>query len=657
MSSCVTRPLKAVILGSAAAAAVSGPTWAQSSPQEAGNVDRLDEIIVTASRREQPLEQLGSAITVVSREDIEQRQLTSLDEILEHVPGVTRVRSGGIGQNTQVRMRGFTTKHVLVMVDGVKLNNPSEADNQYGLEHLLLEDVERVEVLRGPQSGVYGGDASAGVINVITRRPQGDPDLRLSAAGGSHDTWQVSAGSNGRIDNAGYVASASYYRTDGISLASRPPGNIEPDGYENLTLSSRADWDVTPTLNLEAWLRYVKSTNDVDVGSLPPGNPEGLPGYLFQDSPGESENEQVFTVLRGRLEQLGGRLTHEVKASLVNMDSVYTTPGVRQESRGRTTEVGYYGNLELGAEGGFVLAGVEHKTDEGRFEQPSGGGYATVDDSISETGVFVTATVAPVAGVYLSGAARYDDNSLFGENTTYRLSGAYNLPDGADIGGVDTRLRASWGTGAEAPGLRQLRGSSPTYQGNPDLTPESSWMWDAGLDQSLENGFARWSLTYYKGEATDGIFNIYDGPTGITTPRNTDGLVFFEGVEAEAMIRPAPWIDLGATYTWNSTEQEGAGVQLFGRPQNEASYTITVRPTRRLSVTADGYWRDEFFSDYPTSYLMPGYSLLNLGVLFDLTDRIRVAANIHNLLDKTYEEKLGDSTYGRTAQIRVTATF
>lgn len=653
MSSFFLRPLKAVILGSVAATAFSA-AHAQSQP--ARRASDLDEVVVTAARREQPVEQLGGAMTIVSGESIEQRQLTSLDEILEHVPGVTRIRSGGIGQNTQVRMRGFTTKHVLVMVDGVKLNNPSEGDNQYGLEHLMLEDVQRVEVLRGPQSGVYGGDASAGVINVITRRPQGAPDLRLSGLYGSQSTSQLSAGSRGRVGAFGYVASASYYQTDGISLASRPPGNVEPDGYENLTLNTRADWDLTAALNVEGWLRYVKSRNDLDVGSLPANNPYGLPVGLFQDSPGESENDQVFAVLRGRLETLGGRLTHEVRGSFINMDSTYTTSTVRQDSLGRTTEVGYYGTLDLGGDA-FVLAGIERKTEKGRFQQPTGGGYATVDDSVLGTGVFATATVNPFAGAYLSGAIRYDDSSLFDGNTTYRLSGAYNLPDVAGVAGVSTKLRASYGTGAEAPGLRQLLGASPTYRGNPDLTPESSWMWDIGVDQALDNGAARWSITYYKGEATDGIFNIFNPATGVTTPQNTAGLVFLKGVEVEGMVRPASWVDIGATYTWNSSMQEGAGVQLFGRPKHEASLILTVRPTTRLSFTADAYWRDHFFSDYPTTYQMPSYWLANLSAMYDLTERVRIGANIHNIFDKTYEEKLGDSTYGRTAQVRVTVKF
>lgn len=616
----------------------------------------VDEVVVTASRQEQPREQLASAVSILSAEAIENQQLKTLDDVLQRIPGVTIIRSGGLGQNTQVRMRGFTTKHVLTMIDGVKLNNPAEADNQFGLEHVFLDNVERVEVLRGPQSGLYGGDASAGVIHLITRRPQGDPDLRVSAMYGDHDTYEVALGSMGRVGGVGYSAGLTRYETGGISLASRPPGNIEPDGYENLTASLRVDGSPMAGLNLEAWLRYTDSENDIDDSMLAADNPLGLPAWLFQDSPGSVKNQQLLTVLKGDFETLGGQLVHSAQVSHVNLESEYATPDLLQESEGRTTEASYHATWRF-ADGGFLLGGVEHRRENGRFEQPSGGGFATVDDSISETGVFATFTFSPLAGAWLSGAVRHDDNSLFGGNTTWRAAVAYNLPEGADLPGVGTKLRFAYGTGAEAPGLRQLLGSSPTYQGNPDLTPESSWMWDLGFDQRLDSGLASWSVSYYEGEATDGIFNIFDPATGMSSPQNVDSPVRMKGIEVEARLHPAAWIDITFNYTDSSAVQLSSGGQLFGRPKQEGSAAVTVRPHERLSVTLDGYWRGEFFSDYPSDYVMPSYGLANLSASWRITDVLRLNARIHNLFDKVYEEKLGDSAYPRTAQVRLTATF
>ena len=616
----------------------------------------MDEVVVSATRAATPIEQLGDAVSVIDAEAIELQQLTTLDDVLERAPGVAITRSGGVGQNTQIRMRGFTTKHVLVMIDGVKVNNPSEADNQFGIDHLFLDNVERVEVLRGPQSGVYGADAVAGVINVVTKSPSGPTQIRGSVMGGSNDTYELRAGAQGGNEDFGLLSSVSYYHTNGISLSSRPPGNIEDDGYENFTGQVRGEYRPTDDLQLSAWVRYIKARNEIDAGYLDANNPEGLPGYLFQDSGGYTDNDQIFGAVKGVWSTLDGKLDHTVQVSVVDLKSTYVDPSSKQDSEGRTIEASYYGTFHIG-ERSTLLGGFEYRDEYGSFEQPVGYAYALIDDSVSNKAVFAEANIEVLSGLFLSGAVRYDDNEKFGGETTYRVTGAYNLPDAFDIPGVDTKLRASYGEGAEAPGLRQLLGSSSTYQGNPNLKPESSWMWDVGVDQQLENGRAGWSVTYYKGEADDGIFSVTDPVTYISSPQNVTSPVDMEGVEVDLRVSPFNWIDARASYTHMTVGLESESTQLFGRPKNEASAAVTLRPISRLAFTADGYWRSDFYSDYPSTYLMPAYSLYNLSLVWDLSARLQLAGNLHNIADKFYEEKLGDATYGRTFELRLTATY
>lgn len=630
---------------------------ADAAAQDAPQVQtKEDLIVVRALRAEQRIDQLGDAVSILDAEQIELQQLTTLDEALERIPGVAITRSGGVGQNTQIRMRGFTSKHVLVMIDGVKVNNPAEADNQFGIDHLFLDDVEQIEVLRGPQSGVYGADAVAGVINIVTKRPQGPAEWRGSAMVGENDTYELRAGGQGGNDTFGLSGGVSYYETEGISLASRAPGNTERDGYENLTAQLRGEYRPTDNIEFSAWLRHIDAENEIDAGSLPPDNPEGLPGYIFQDSEGYTDNSQTFGALKGVWETLDGTLVHTAQVSYVDIESTYVAPGTEQDSEGETVEAIYFATYRP-TDRITLLGGAEYRNEKGVFEQPEGYAFALVDDSISNTAGFLEANVEVIDGLHLSGAVRYDDNEKFGGETTFRTTGAYNLPEGFDIPGVDTKLRASYGEGAEAPGLRQLLGSSATFQGNPDLTPESSWMYDFGIDQSLENGLASWSLTYYDGEADDGIFNVTDPVTYISTPQNVESPVDMEGVELDLRVTPVEWLDFQAAYTHMTVALESSGVQLFGRPENEASAAVTVRPRHDLAVTLDGYWRDEFFSDYPSTYEMDGYSLLNLTAVWDVNDIVQVAANVHNLTDEFYEEKLGDATYGRTAQIRLSVRY
>lgn len=647
-----------VSLASGAAMAIFGamdPAQAQSNP-DASETASVDDIVVTASRRPQPIEQLGSAVSVFDAEQIERQQLTALDEVLERVPGVAITRSGGFGQNTQVRMRGFTTKHVLIMIDGIKVNNASQSSNQFNIDHLFLNNVERVEVLRGPQSGLYGADAVAGVISVFTRRGDGPPETRVSHLYGTHNTYETTVSSDGRLGDFGYSAGAAYYVTDGISIASRPPGNTERDGYENLTLDLRLNWDATEALSLDGWVRYIEAENETDNSFLPADNALGLPASLFQDSPGLTDNDQLFAALKGSYVMLGGRLTHDLQVSRVDITSTSVTPTARQNSEGVTTEAVYHATYDLGDDA-FLLGGLEWREEEALFEQPVGAAFAAIDQTLGNQAVFASINLQPLPGLFVSGAARYDDNELFGGETTYRVSAAYNLPPSTGFSGVETKLRASYGTGAESPSLRQLLGSSATFRGNPDLQPESTWMADVGIDQRLEDGRARWSVTVYLGRATDGIFNVFDPTTRLSSPLNIDSPVEMRGVETEAQFKPAKWLDIDVAYTFSEAFTVSDGVQLFGRPKHIASVGATVWPTSRLSVTADAYWRSEFFSDFPSTYEMPGYALMNLGFAYDLTDRLRLSAKVQNLFDETYEEKLGDSTYGRTGQVRLSATF
>lgn len=639
----------------AAFAALLAPNFA--SAQTANLATPTDEdIVVTAARTPQTLNQLGSAISIVDAEVIERQQLQSLDEALERVPGVSITRSGGLGQNTQVRLRGFTTKHVLVMIDGIKLNNAAESSNQFGINNLLLDNVERVEVLRGPQSGVYGADAVAGVIHVITRRPEGPMQWRANAGYGSHNTAELGLSADGEAGAFSYLFGASYLSTDGISLASRAPGNVEDDGYENLTLNARVTWELTPNAEIDSWVRYTQAQNDTDNGSLPAGNPLGLPPYLFQDSPGYVDNNELFAAIRGTLETFGGALTHEVQLSYVDVESQSVTPFAVSDSLGRTIEASYVGSWNFAPESAFLF-GAEHRIEDGAFDQPAGSAFAAIDESRTNSAVFVNLNLAPVEGLYLSGAARYDNNEEFGGDTTYRITGAYNLPEQLHIAGFGTKIRASYGTGAEAPSLRQLLGSSPTYQGNRDLTPESTWMAEAGLDLTSADRSTRVSLSYYTGEATDGIFNIYDPLLGVSRPENTPDVVAMEGIELELEYAPVRWLELSFAYANSSATMVATGVQLFGRPENEASVALTLMPTDAFSMTLDAYWRDNFFSDYPSSYEMPGYSVFNLSAGYQLTEGVRVSARLQNLFDEQYEEKLGDSTYGRTVHARLQWVF
>ena len=182
-------------------------------------------------------------------------------------------------------------------------------------------------------------------------------------------------------------------------------------------------------------------------------------------------------------------------------------------------------------------------------------------------------------------------------------------------------------------------------------------MMDFGIDQQLTNGLAGWGVTYFDGVADDGIFSIYNPVSGKYSPQNVESPVDMSGVELDARVSPASWIDLRGAYTYLDVSQRSVGTQLFGRPKHEASAAVTIRPITSLALTVDGYWRDHFFSDYPSTYEMPGYSIFNISAVWDISERMTLSAKVQNVADKFYEEKLGDATYGRTAQVRLSVRY
>ena len=639
---------------------------AAAADQRAAEAD--PDVVQVYSRVPQPLEQIGSSVSVFSADDIEAQGLHTLDDVLERLPGVTITRSGGVGQNTEVRMRGFTTKHALVLIDGVKVNNPSQFDNQFGIEHVMLENIERIEVLRGPQSGIYGADAVAGVINVVTRRGQGRPTATVSGMAGSNDTRELTLDLSGGLGDVGYGAALSGYRTGGVSVASRPPGNVEDDGYENLSFSGTFDWDVSDRIDLYGGATLSQGTTEIDAGLLL-GDPL-LPDFLFQDSAGMIEDRQGVFHLGGTLSTFDGRLTHDAEVSVVAFETEDTSPEGTFRSESETLEAQYFATLGFGDDS-FVLVGADLTREDAYFDEvrppdlpeaEGGDVFAAIDDGSDNTGVFATLNWQVVDGLFASLSLRRDDNERFGGVDTGRAALAYTLP--SDLtGAVEVKLRTSYGTGREAPGLRQLNGRGAGFIGNPALAPEESYMVDAGVDLTAWEGDLTLSASVYYGEADNGIFigfeeMMVDGALMfVSSPYNEASVVEMSGIELEGFARIGDRLRASVAYTNARSEVAATGIQLFGRPEQELSFAVTLDATEALSVVLDGYARGSFFSDYPTTYEMDGYALYNLSAGYDLTDAVRLSASVKNLFDRTYEEKLGDGTYGRTGEMRVEITF
>ncbi|MFP4519990.1 MAG: TonB-dependent receptor, partial [Oceanicaulis sp.] len=384
-----------------------------------------------------------------------------------------------------------------------------------------------------------------------------------------------------------------------------------------------------------------------------------LPPFLFQDSDGFIESTQGVYYAGANLET--GLVSHDAQISYTDLESESDEPGGAFVSEGTGLEAVYFARIDLAdipvlGPDSFLLAGADWREDTAFYDQLRGSEFAAIDTSLTNAGLFATANLELAEGLFLSLSGRVDDNERFGDVTTGRAALAWTLPEQA-TGDARIKLRASYGTGREAPGLRQLFGRSATFEGNPDLEPEETWMWDAGADVALPGDRVRFSLTYYLGEADNGIFNVFDTTAFVSRPQNISSVVEMAGLEAELQVELTPRAMVSAAYTNARSEIVATGQQLFGRPENEFSAALTVRPLERLTLVADAYWRSEFFSDYPQDFELDGYGLLNFSGRYELNNTVELGASVKNVFDETYEEKLGDNTFGRTFQLRVTARF
>src|SRR5450432_3411711 len=433
--------------------------------------DLPDTIVVTATRVPTPEEQIASSITVVSADDIAARQLRSLPDVLKQVPGLNVVQTGGPGGQASVFMRGTNSNHTKVLVDGIDISDPSNPGGAFDFGQFLTQDIQKVEILRGPQSGLYGSDAIGGVINIITKSGSGPAQFNAGVEAGSFDTFNQTGGVSGSLDKFHYAANVAHFHsgeTPVTPLDLLAPGEKRIDDYyDNLTASTKLGFDVTDNFDLGLVARYT----DTHL-RLTGENEDNFPAD-FPDS-AQSANNTLQTYARatahllsftGELEQTLGLAYSNVKSS--DFDPEFG----RSDAFGERVKFDWQGNIKLAVDQKLVL-GAEHQRDE--ITAPISAG-TTIDSGYSE--------LQSGFGdrLFDSVSVRYDENDRFGGKVTYRFAPAYLVKE------TGTKLKASVGTAFKAPTLNQLFQSFPDFGffANPNLKPESSLGWDVGFEQAL----------------------------------------------------------------------------------------------------------------------------------------------------------------------------
>jgi vitamin B12 transporter len=600
-----------------------------------------EEVIVSASLLETTKDETASSVTVITATEIQKRQKTSVQDILKTVPGLDVVRSGGPGGNTSVFMRGTNSEHTLVLLDGVELNDPSSNNRSFNFADLMVDGVERIEVVRGSQSPLYGGDAVGGVINIISKKGAGAPTATASLEGGSYGTIRGAASAGAGFKRGGATLSASSLHTGGISAANAGDGattSPEQDGYDNSTVTANGYFDATDWLRVNALGRYQDVEADIDNF-----------GGAFGDDPNRLlDSQQTVGKLAAETSFFDDKLRQVISLQYAgherddnNDPDALNDTFQRSAFEGDLLTFRMQNDVEVHPTSTLSVGG-EHQSERAEttfFSASSAfGEYTDVFPSKhADTVSFFAQDETKLGKHFITTAGvRYDDNSRFGNQWTYRIAPALLFNDWG------TKVRSSIATGFKAPSLVQMFSSF----GNTELKAEESKSVDVGVDQDLVQDRLKASATLFWTELDNLV--TFDPNTFVLSnisQARTRGLE----TELNAKVSEAfSWI---GAYTLTDTEDRETGQRLLRRPVSKLSSAFDVAwcdsLSSRATVTYTGSRADNDFTTFPATRTRLGsYTLLDLSAAYEVTKAIELYARFDNVFDKEYEDVLGFGTMG-----------
>jgi vitamin B12 transporter len=638
----------APLLLPAAAAAQTGQAPA---PDEAGGPAAiLPEVVVTANRSPMAVDRVGQSVTVLTEADIRLDQETNLGDILARTQGVAFARNGGPGEASSVFIRGAESAQTVVLIDGVKVNDPTDPGAGFDFGDLITGDISRIEVLRGPQSTLYGSAAIGGVVNVITAAPSRPLQADAQVEGGSFGTAYVKGGVGGREDGYDFRIGAFYDTTDSVPALDPAFGGKTPRGFNAAGFSARVDVDLAPALQLDERLYFTSSRNEFDGYDTPSGN--------FGDDAEFGRTIQGLDYTGFNLALFEGRLKNRLAFEFASVDHSLEDPEQPLTkytflAQGRTTTVEYEGALAL-APGYQAVFGAQGERSLIEARDPfyilSYGDVPTDAHETTASGYGqVVGEVLP--GLTLTGGARYDDHSQFGGHVDAQASAAWTL------GGSGAVVRASFGQGFKAPSLYELY----SEYGNAALRPEQADGWDAGVEQHLFGGRLVLQATYFGRVSRDLIefVSCYGITTGGCAAHQTFGGYYAnvdraaaEGLELGATWRPAPRLTVAANYTFDDSEDRSPGAPTYGlqlprRPKNAANLDLGYLWPQRLQTNLAVRYAGESFDDAAHLYPLKAYTLVDLRASYPLRPHLEIYGRIENLADVRYETAYEYGSLGR----------
>jgi vitamin B12 transporter len=592
----------------------AGAAHAQGVPTDETTL--LERISVTANRTPTETGKVGSTISVVTEEEIEQKSFVTATDYLTGLPGISFAQNGGLGSTSSLYVRGLPGGYVKTFHNGIDVSDTTGIQVQTAYEYLLTAGVRGIEVLKGSQSTLYGSNAIAGVVDLNTL---GDIEEGL------HHTVQVEGGSRGTVlgrygfagakDGSRIAADVTGLRTDGISHWA---AGSERDGYENLTLDIAGEHRVSDVLTVFGSGLYIDAEGDFDD--------------FGADS---SFNETLTTIMAGRagltVALLDGRWLNMFSAQAFKMDRDSVENPLTSNFTGTRQKLDYEASFEA-TDRLLIQYGADHERQVADTETPDYSTFPPVDlvnarSDMTLSSAWTQAVYEPVDDLVATIGLRHDEHSDFGGATTYRGTISYLFP------GTSTRLHSSLGTGFRAPSLYQL--FDPTY-GNTTLTPETSVSFDIGVEQAFLEDRLSIGATYFHIDVNDligfGSFGYEQVP----------GRTESQGLEARFSYQFTNALALAGSYTYTDSRQP-SGARSNRVPEHVTTLSAIYTPAEKWTVSGDvRFVADTLESNTP----LDDYVLVNAKVAYQVTDSAEVYLRGENLLNQDYQTARGYNTPG-----------
>ena len=629
---------------------------AQEAPRpDAAATDTGADIVVAANRAPVDADRVTAAVTVLDKTAIDRAQDLSVADLLLRTPGVSLSRNGGYGTSTSLRIRGAESDQTVVVIDGVKINDPSSPGGGYNFANLLIGDASRIEVLRGPQSILWGSQAIGGVVNIVTPLPTAALEGSIDLEGGSRETVSARAALGGTTGPLAWRVGAQSFTTDGISALK---AGTERDGYTNQNVQARAVLTIAPGISADLRGSYANGRNDFD----------GFSG----DTPEYGLTREFVGYAGLNIDLFDARLRNRFGYGYTDTDRDNYNPDQVEQTQtfaalGRNHRLEYQGTLAV-TKGVDAVFGVENEVS--RFSTASSDfvppyALGTPARGRAElTSFYGQLNVSPLDGLTINGGVRHDDHSRFGAQTLFAGGANWLLPTG-------TVLRASYSEGFKAPTLYQLF----SEYGNQALNPERAKGWEAGAEQRFMDGRFALGGTYFERRSRDQI--VYTGcnpgtadplcfvPGSTTEQRfgyyQNVARAFARGVEAVARAQVGEHLSLDGNYSWVLSEDRSPG-RTFGnwlprRPRDTANVSATYTFAEAGSLGVAARFAGKSFDNASNATRLDGYTLVDLRGELPLSGTVRLFARVENLFDERYETIARYGTLGRSVYAGLRGRF